>query len=187
MGSSLIVKSEYHKGSVFSFNIIRALSSTKPLGNYRLDYKNRLSQKAPAAPVWTTQNARVLAVDDVRVNLAVVKSLLKKLKIDVDTALSGQEALDKAAQNKYDIHFMDHMMPEMDGIETFNKLKEYWENNNETPAPVIALTANAVVGVKEMFSEKGFTDYISKPIDSSRLEDLIRKYLPDDKIVVLHK
>lgn len=187
MGSSLIVKSEYHKGSVFSFNIIQGVTSTKPLGNYRLDYKNRLSQKAPAAPVWTTQNARVLAVDDVRVNLAVVKSLLKKLKIDVDTALSGQEALDKAAQNKYDIIFMDHMMPEMDGIETFNKLKEYWENNNETPAPVIALTANAVVGVKEMFSEKGFTDYISKPIDSSRLEDLIRKYLPDDKIVVLHK
>ena len=130
---------------------------------------------------------KILLVEDDPCFGSVLKSYLELSDYEVTLCVNGNDGLEAFRKDKFDICLLDVMMPEMDGIETFNKLKEYWENNNETPAPVIALTANAVVGVKEMFSEKGFTDYISKPIDSSRLEDLIRKYLPDDKIVVLHK
>ena len=102
--------------------------------------------------------------------------------MQVDTAGSGQEAIELTTAKKYDIIFMDHMMPVMDGIETLSHIKADKENpNNETT--VIMLTANALISMKEMYLEKGFTDYLSKPIVSDKLEKLIKYYLPEDKMI----
>ena len=117
-------------------------------------------------------------------NLKVFLNLVKHLKLQVDTALSGQKCLELVCQNKYDIIFMDHMMPEMDGIVTLEHMKEHVCNKNED-TPVIMLTANALSGMKEMYLSKGFTDYLSKPIDGIKLEEKIERYLPTQK--VLHK
>ena len=97
--------------------------------------------------------------------------------MQVDNALSGQECLTLTKQNHYDIIFMDHMMPEMDGIETLSRIKSDSGNPNNNTA-VVMLTANALIGMREMYLEKGFTDYLSKPIAPEKLEKMIKKVNP---------
>ncbi|MBP3818639.1 MAG: response regulator, partial [Butyrivibrio sp.] len=126
-------------------------------------------------------DARILVVDDTKTNLTVVEGLLKKTQIAVDTAMSGMEALDLITKNKYDIIFLDHRMPEMDGIQTFHAMEELSGNLNKK-TPVIALTANAVSGSREMYFKEGFTNYMSKPVDPIKLEDMIMSYLPSFKV-----
>ncbi len=126
-------------------------------------------------------SATVLVVDDNEMNLVVFVNLLKQTKLKLDTALSGREGLELTRRNKYDVIFLDHMMPELDGIETLSALRGEADNPNlETPA--ICLTANAISGAKEEYMSAGFDDYLSKPIDSDKLEELLRKYLPAEKI-----
>ncbi|MBQ9304379.1 response regulator, partial [Butyrivibrio sp.] len=116
-----------------------------------------------------------------KTNLTVVEGLLKKTQIAVDTAMSGMEALDLITKNKYDIIFLDHRMPEMDGIQTFHAMEELSGNLNKK-TPVSALTANAVSGSREMYFKEGFTNYMSKPVDPIKLEDMIMSYLPSFKV-----
>lgn len=125
-------------------------------------------------------NAKVLVVDDNEMNLFVVKSLLKKTQMQIDTCLSGKECLRWITQKKYDIILMDHMMPEMDGIETL-KCAMAMEDNLCKDTPVIALTANAISGVREMYLAEGFHDYLSKPIDGKLLEELLSRYVKVEK------
>ena len=120
-------------------------------------------------------------VDDTELNLTVVKGLLKQTEIQVDTAVSGYDTLDLVKENKYDVILLDHRMPGMDGVETFEKMKTL-EGNLNVGVPVIALTANAVSGAKEMYLSKGFRDYMSKPIEGKNLEALLVKYIPKEKI-----
>jgi len=134
----------------------------------------------------TFPNARLLIVDDIAANLKVTEGLLAPYNAKIDTCLSGAEAIGLVKQNKYDLIFMDHMMPEMDGIEATAIIRA-WENernsgNNNFPRqiPIVALTANAVVGMREMFIEKGFNDFISKPVDVSKLDEIIDRWLPKD-------
>uniref|UniRef100_UPI0025E99473 response regulator n=1 Tax=Butyrivibrio sp. TaxID=28121 RepID=UPI0025E99473 len=127
-------------------------------------------------------DAKVLVVDDTPMNLTVVKGLLKATRIQVDTADSGKETLKKVQEQKYDIIFIDHRMPEMDGLETLAAMKELEGNLNEG-VPCIALTANAGSGAREEYINAGFDDYIAKPIKSELLESMIRDYLPDEKIL----
>ena len=108
--------------------------------------------------------------------------MLKKTRANIDTAYSGEECLDKIAKSHYDIIFLDHMMPEMDGIETLERMRK--QDNPNTDTPVIILTANAVVGAKEMYLEKGFADYLSKPIRRDDLIDMLCRYLPKTMINV---
>ena len=119
---------------------------------------------------------RILVVDDVAINLRVFTVLLSNTDIIVDTAISGAEAIDKIKRNKYDIIFIDHLMPGMDGIE-LKTLIDSLDNNINSDTPLVMQTANAVVGAKEEYERLGFTDYIAKPIKEEELRKIIRKYI----------
>ena len=121
----------------------------------------------------------MLVVDDNRMNRFVVKSLLKNTQVQVILAESGAECLERLAQESFDIVLLDHMMPEMDGIETLQRAKAAGLVDQ---VPVIALTANAIVGSREKYLAAGFTDYLSKPIEGGRLEEMLARYLPAEKV-----
>lgn len=181
MGGELTVESSYGKGSCFSFVIPQKMVGDGKLGDYKAAAQMNHEQAEHRQRSYTASRARILAVDDNRVNITVVKGLLKKLKVQFDSALSGQECLDKVRQNHYDIILLDHMMPDMDGIETLHAMQQI-EEYVRHPSAVIALTANAIVGAKEEYLKEGFADYLSKPIDFEQLEEMICKYLPEDMI-----
>ena len=181
MNGNLTVESIYGKGSTFSFVIPQKVAGTEPLGDYKIAAADMDASDSVERKQFIAPNARILAIDDNRVNITVVKGLLKRLKVQFDSALSGQECLNKVKEKQYDIILLDHMMPEMDGIETLHNLQRMEEYNQNRPT-VIALTANAIVGAKEEYLKEGFADYLSKPIDSVQLEEMIRQYLPDELI-----
>lgn len=181
MGGNLTVESIYGKGSTFSFVIPQKVVDTQGIGNYKECLKEMTDNIINKGEKYIAPTANILSVDDNRVNIAVVKGLLKKLQMKCDSALSGAECLEKVSQNHYDVILLDHMMPEMDGIETLQRMKEIPFYKQDKPA-VIALTANAIAGAKDEYIQAGFTDYLSKPIDSAKLEELLRCYLPAEKI-----
>ena len=121
-------------------------------------------------------------VDDADVNLLVFANLLKKTKIKIDTASSGVEMLQMVRMNHYNMIFLDHRMPGMDGIEAFHNMKKMTDGLNFN-TPVVALTANAVLGARQLYIDEGFSDYISKPVDTVRLEQVLLEYLPPDLII----
>ncbi|MCL2758623.1 MAG: ATP-binding protein [Treponema sp.] len=129
-------------------------------------------------------DARILVVDDIQTNLKVAEGLMAPYHVKVDTCLSGAEATELVKHFKYDIIFMDHMMPDMDGVEATAIIRD-WEKDKgisySDRIPIIALTANAVFGVREMFIEKSFNDFLAKPIDVSALDDILNRWIPEDK------
>jgi signal transduction histidine kinase/DNA-binding response OmpR family regulator len=129
-------------------------------------------------------DAHVLVVDDNAMNIKVVEGLLSKYQIRVTRALSGIEALEKIKDRCYDFVFMDHMMPEMDGVETFHRIRQMGGKYCET-VPIVALTANAVAGARKMMLAEGFTDFMEKPVECSVLERMLRRLLPKDKIILV--
>ena len=131
---------------------------------------------------FTAPDAHVLVVDDNRMNIRVVEGLLKEYHIKVTYATSGHEALEVIENMFYDFVFMDHMMPEMDGIETLHRIRDKVGRYYQT-VPIIALTANAAPGNREMFLEEGFDDFVEKPLEISVLERVLRRNLPEEKIV----
>ena len=182
MNSKLHVESTYGKGSTFAFQIEQKVMNHEPIGDFQQDYKRSLNNHKEYHESFIAPDATILVVDDTVMNLTVVKGLLKQTKIKIETALNGPECLKMVVHKKYDIIFLDHRMPGMDGIETLNAMKEMSENlNKETP--VISLTANAISGAREQYIAAGFQDYLTKPINSAQLEDLIIKYLPTDKVL----
>ncbi len=181
MGSRLNVESTYGEGSVFSFEFLQGVIRDEPIGELNGRFKrNRTGGKRYRAR-FTAEDARILVVDDTKVNLDVIKNLLKKTRISIDTAESGKEALRLVQENAYDVIFLDHLMPEMDGPETLKRMNEL-DNNLSSGAPVISLTANALPGAKEEYLEAGFRDYLTKPIRSEKLEDMLFYYIPSEKI-----
>ena len=126
--------------------------------------------------------AKILVVDDINTNLKICEGLLLPYKMHVDSCLSGAESIELVKRNEYDIVFMDHMMPEMDGVEATKHIRKLGsENARYLDLPIIALTANAMSGVKEMFLSNGFSDFISKPIDTRKLDSILEKWLPKEK------
>lgn len=184
MGSHLNVESVYGKGSDFYFNVKQSVVNWEPIGDFNLAYKKfqESSIQINQNGLFTAPNAQILVVDDTPLNLTVIKGLLKRTKINVETAASGKETLELVVQKKYDVIFIDHRMPIMDGIETLEAMKTLKENKN-LKTPCIALTANAVKGAREMYLEAGFTDYLTKPIDSKKLEKMLIEYLPKEKVI----
>lgn len=180
MGSQLDVESTYGEGSTFAFTIAQKITDRSELGDYKTAY-NQSKEGTAKKEVFEAPEARVLIVDDNLMNLQVAKGLLKDTKMKVDTADTGKKALEIIANKHYDIIFMDHLMPEMDGIETLHLIKKIEENPCED-TPIIALTANAVVGAKEQYIEEGFSDYLSKPIEVVKLYAMVQKYLPSELI-----
>lgn len=181
MGSALDVKSEYGVGSVFSFDLDQEIIKDDAVGNIAA----RISQMAEEfeySSAFIAPEARVLVVDDNETNLQVFRNLLKETEIQVDVSSSGREALNMIVDQNYDIIFLDHMMPDMDGIEVMQQITSTNHHAN-VGTPVIALTANAIVGAKETYINAGFTDYLSKPIIPEKLERLIAEYLPAEKMI----
>lgn len=178
IGSELEVESVYGEGSRFSFSVNQRIVDEKPMGKFEKRYDNGKKQYQVS---FQAPTSRILIVDDNEVNLQVIKNLLKETLLCVDTAQSGMECLNKIQLEAYDMILMDHMMPELDGIETFHRMREMEHRCNGIP--VIALTANAISGAKESYLAEGFNDYLSKPIDSKKLERMIQRYLPTDKVI----
>lgn len=141
---------------------------------------NNLNREAMNRNMFIAPDAKILIVDDNAINLRVESCLMKNYKFTIDTALSGMEALEKLESKDYDMVFMDHMMPEMDGVDTLHRIRDkagiYYAN-----IPVIALTANAVAGAKEMLIAEGFQDFLSKPVEIASMHRILDKYLPDAK------
>jgi len=183
MGAKLAVDSVYGQGSNFSFQIVQKVMNPEPIGDFRENYKRSLAQHKEYRESFTAPNAKILVVDDTVMNLTVIKGLLKQTKIQIDTALNGAECLKLVQKNHYDIIFVDHMMPGMDGIETLKAMKVLDGNLNKN-TPIICLTANAISGAREQYISAGFNDYLTKPINFTRLEQLIVKLLPSDKFTI---
>lgn len=180
MNGEIVVTSEYGKGSVFTVSIPQKIVSDLKIGDISEKY-NEPSNKKKKKSTFTAPDANVLVVDDVKMNINVFKALLKRTEINVDSAMSGSEALDMIKEKKYDIIFLDHMMPDMDGIETYQNMKMLEDNPNKGTT-VVMLTANAIMGAKEEYLGIGFSDYLSKPVQAPKLEAMILKYLPEELV-----
>jgi signal transduction histidine kinase/DNA-binding response OmpR family regulator len=171
MGGKIIVDSEYEQGSVFMIIIPFVLGKKEEVKTN----KGLLEGHTLIAP-----DAKVLVVDDNEFNIRVAEGLLGLFKINVHKASSGKEAIELVQKNDYDIVFMDHMMPEMDGVEATGIIRKLGEKYKRQP--IIALTANAVQGAKEMFLSNGFDDFISKPVDIQEMYKILKEWLPTEKI-----
>ena len=181
MGSTLHVESVYGEGSCFSFRLKQKVIQREPVGNLEERLQNEKRQEVHRAG-FRAPDVHVLVTDDIEMNRRVFRGLLKQTDILVAEAASGQESLTKAREEKYDLIFMDNMMPDMDGIETMQRLRaDVWGKNTKTP--IIMLTANAIAGAKEEYERAGFDGYLSKPIDPKKLEAIICQFLSEDRIL----
>ncbi len=181
MGGEIHVTSEYGKGSVFTAIIPQQIVNPEPLGDFTQKYQQYIHSSEMNHHILLAPKAKILMVDDEEMNIKVAQSYLKQTKAGVDIAYSGKECLRMIYQERYDIIFLDHMMPELDGIDTLKAMKQSKEHLN-VDTPVIVLTANAIVGGKEKYLEDGFTNYLSKPIREDELMEMLRKYLPRELV-----
>ena len=181
LGSKLQVESVYGKGSKFYFELKQKIIDDTPIG----DFESRVRQIAEDYNYDTkfcAPDAKVLVVDDNAVNRKVFRNLLKETQIQVTDAGGGAECLELVQNNYYDLIFLDHMMPEMDGIETLHHIKEF----SDFPCkdtPIIVLTANAVSGAKEQYLAEGFDEFLSKPIMPEKLENMLKAMLPKELLL----
>lgn len=177
MGSELQVQSEYEKGSVFSFELKQKVVNQEPLG----DFRNRLQQESneKVRVAYTAPDAKILVVDDSPMNLKVFRGLMKTSQVQIEEASGGRACLELLRQQRFDLVFLDHMMPDMDGIDTLRAIRD--EKLCEG-TPVVMLTANAIVGEREKFLSLGFDDFLSKPILPYVLDRLVVKHLPAEKV-----
>ncbi len=182
MNGTLDVESEYGVGSTFTVRLPQKIEDGAEIGDFQEKYRSYMKSKKEYHESFQAPDAKVLIVDDNNMNLLVVKNFLKKTMVQVTTCQSGQSCLELMEQNKYHIVFLDHMMPGMDGIETLKQSKQMQVNASKD-AIMVALTANAIVGVREMYLAEGFDDYLSKPVRGHELEEMMRKYLPEELVI----
>jgi len=176
MGGKIKVTSVYGEGSIFTVTIPQKIIDRRCIGDFRME--GEASDTETHSVGFIAPSAKVLVVDDHEMNLLVLKNLLKQSQVQVTTCSSGKECIELMMHNAYDVVFLDHMMPEMNGIET---LELIIKKNLKRESRMVALTANAIVGVKEMYLSKGFDDYLSKPIDIGKLDKLLN-FIPEKKI-----
>ena len=176
MDSNLQVRSVYGQGSTFYFDLKQRVKDWTPIGHFQVKDKKNADNSKEQHFTFLAPNVHVLLVDDNAMNRKVFCKLLKHTQIQIDEVDNGFTCLEMVKKRHYDIIFLDHMMPELDGVETFSYMQSMQENRCKD-TPVIVLTANAIIGAKEQYMQIGFTDYLSKPIDSHRLENLIVEQL----------
>ena len=181
MGGRLEVDSTYGKGSSFSFKVVQKVVDTEPLGDFEKQYNESLRSSENYNQKFIAPLGRILIVDDNAMNLAVAQGLLKQTRLQVDVAASGEECLELLKRKTYHLICLDHMMPVMDGVQTLHAIRGL-ENNPSKDTPVIALTANAVAGAREFYLQEGFQDYLTKPIDADKFENMLVEYLPDNVV-----
>jgi len=177
MGGNVVVKSEYEKGSTFSATINQDVSDFSPMGAF-IESSAHIDEKAVHTDFFAP-SFRVLIVDDILTNLKVAEGLLAPYQMQTDTCLSGREAIAMVQQKEYDLVLVDHMMPEMDGIETVAAIRGLGENFKKLS--IVALTANVVGEMKEVFLNSGFNDFLSKPIEITKLKALLARLVPPEK------
>ena len=178
LGSHLQVESTYGKGSKFYFELGQKIVDETPIG----DFEGRVCQMAENfsySAKFFAPDAKILVVDDNEVNRKVLRNLLKETQIQVTEAGGCVECLQLVQENQYDLIFLDHMMPEMDGVETLHHIKELPDCPCQE-TPIVVLTANAVSGAREKYLEEGFDDFLSKPITPGKLENMIKQLLPGE-------
>ena len=180
MGGELTFRSVYGQGSTFTIVLPQMVIEDSPVGDITDEIRDDSQEDEEYVPLFCAPDACLLVVDDSEMNLLVVSSLLKATRIQIDTCASGIECLELLRKNRYDIVLLDHMMPEMDGIETLHRAQEI---ENAKNVPFIVFTANVVTGVRERFLSEGFTDYLSKPVEGVEIEKIVMKYLPADKVL----
>ena len=184
MGGAIQVESTYGKGSVFTVRLLQQVSDEKPLGDFEKLYKEHVNVVDAVRERFEAPKARVLVADDMQMNLKVFVGLLKSTKIQIDTAINGAEALELVQKQHYDVIFLDHMMPVMDGIEAFRRMKIQLTNSNVN-TPVVMLTANAVADARNSYMDEGFSDYLAKPIREEVLLSTLKKFLPKDLVKII--
>lgn len=178
MGSKLCVESTYGKGSRFYFTLEQQIVDSSPVGNLEQRISEQYTEYSYMS-AFTAPRAELLVVDDNATNLKVFVNLLKCTEVKVDVAASGKECLALVKNKRYDLIFLDHMMPELDGVETLHRMKAMPENQSQQ-TPVVALTANAIAGAKEMYLSEGFDAFLPKPVNPEKLEQMILRLLPRD-------
>ncbi|MDE7358235.1 MAG: response regulator, partial [Lachnospiraceae bacterium] len=181
MGGKLDVQSVYGKGSAFSFKIVQKIVDREPLGDFEKQYRDSLRSIEDYHEKFIAPMGRILIVDDNAMNLAVAQGLLKGTRLQIDVAASGEECLELIKRKTYHLICMDHMMPVMDGVQTLHAIRAL-EGNPSRDIPVIALTANAVAGARELYLKEGFQDYLTKPIDADKFENMLIEYLPSNVV-----
>ena len=182
MGGTIHVASTPGTGSVFTAVFPQKLAAEKTVFGSRLTenglktmYVSNAADAQTYAPSFLRPDAVILAVDDVQVNLEVIKGFLKKTQIQIDTAVNGYEAIERIRERRYDLILLDDRMPGLTGIETLEKIRG--EHLLAENVPVLMITANALIGAKERYIALGFTDFLSKPLRSRELESMVKKYL----------
>lgn len=184
MNGRLTANSEYNKGSEFTVHIPQKVIGDAVIGDFS-DRKNELAEQPQKyTESFIAPEAEILAVDDNRMNLMVLENLLKATKVKLTLCLSGKEMLELITKHQYDVILLDHMMPGMDGIETLKRAREL-DNNLNSHTPVIAFTANAISGARNLYMEEGFDNYITKPVNGKDLEKLLQKYIPANKMTAV--
>ena len=184
MGSELKVDSVYGEGSTFWFELWQKIENEEPLGEYQFSLiDDEGDGDAAYRESFHAPTARILIVDDTKMNVAVASNLLKRTDVQISTAFSGQEAISLCEENAYDLILMDQRMPGMDGTEAMKKIRELPSGKN-AKTPCICLTADVIRGARERYMAEGFDDYLTKPIDGRALERMLLDYLPKEKIVI---
>lgn len=182
MGGSITCHSEYGQGTTFVVKISQERLSDERVGDFKDRHRQYMKERKTYKSKLCAPDVSVLVVDDNDMNLKVVKMMLKPTRMKVATCASGAECLELIKKYRYDIILMDHMMPEMDGVETFRRAM-LMRDSLCGRSTYIVMTANAVMGAREMYLAEGFKDYISKPVQPEMLEDILMRYIPEDKLV----
>lgn len=178
MGSELKIESEYEKGSAFQFVLEQKIVDKSPLGDFTASF-SKVGEEKFFRSSFVAPDARILVVDDYPMNIKVLKNLLKQNKVQIEGVESGRECLRLLRQQSFDLIFLDHRMPGMDGVETLHEMRKQELGKG---VPVIMLTANAIVGDREKYLEEGFDEFLSKPIMPERLEKIMLQFLPEKYI-----
>lgn len=181
MGGDITVSSVYGEGSTFTATVGQEIVNEEQIGDYRKKYKEKLHHEVRYHESFHAEDARILVVDDNEVNLKIVVGLAKNTKLQIDTALSAAEGLKLIRQHSYQLLLIDHMMPEMDGIEMLQHVKTM-DGGIYKDIPAVAITANALSGAKQTYLDAGFCGYLSKPIDPERFEQTIKDNLPQEYV-----
>ncbi|MBO4903192.1 MAG: response regulator [Lachnospiraceae bacterium] len=178
MQGTIRVESEPGQGSRFCVELPQGIADPAPIGPFHVQLPSPTGHRYKES--FRAENARILVVDDVPMNLKLITALLKKTKINIDTADGGQKAIELCMHTHYDVILLDHRMPDPDGVAVFKTISKEGMNQE---TPVIMLTANALTGAKEEYMDLGFAGYLSKPVHGADLEAMLLKHLPGDKVV----
>ena len=181
MGGSIDFESKYGSGSTFTVSIPQKIVSDEPIGDFREKFRATIDSLHAREDQFEAKDATILVVDDTRMNLMVVKGLLRNTQINIDTASSGAQSIEMCRTKKYDVILMDQRMPEMDGTAAIRHIRQDRSTQN-AKTPFICLTADAVSGAKERYIAEGFEGYLTKPIEINDLEEMLMKYIDKDKI-----